>query len=387
MLDCRYRIFFYLLFYSRYLTPANTTGNPWFSRLWKVHYDCTWDNSTEKNCKDYENSPFPEYPVTGWMSKVYDGAHVFALGLDALIRDKCPDAFDNPSLASSCIKGRDLLAYLKNVTFYGVSGRIKFDENGDMLGQYDIYQYISGRSKPYTRIGGWDKDTEELTLSNHLLKWDLFRKSLESTNLLPDRPESVCSKECQAKEYAIQQELPCCWICVTCRNNEVIVNDSTCVACEETLWPDDMTALECVPIEPTYMHITDWAALALLLTISLGIAVTAGIISLLYRNKQHKLIKASSRELMAIIMVGIILAYLSVIFFLLKPTTASCHISHVGFNLSVGLIYAPLLLKTNRVYRIFTGGKRGVKELKYISAESQLIFTGVVFIFQVLLST
>ncbi len=317
------------------------------------------------------------------MSKVYDGAHVFALGLDALIRDRCPEAFHDPSLASGCIKGRDLLAYLKNVTFYGVSGRIKFDENGDMLGQYDIYQYLYGRSKPYTRIGGWDKDTEELTLSNDLLRWDLFRKSFKSSNFLPDRPESVCSKECKPKEYAIQQELPCCWICVTCRNNEIIVNDSTCVACEETLWPDDMTALKCVAIEPTYMHTTDWAALSMLFTVTLGILVTAGIIFLLYKNRQHKLIKASSRELMTIIMVGIILAYLSVIFFLVKPTTASCHISHLGFNLSVGLIYAPLLLKTNRVYRIFSGGKRGVKELKYISTESQLAATAVVFILQV----
>ena len=160
------------------------------------------------------------------------------------------------------------------------------------------------------------------------------------------------------------------------------MNQETCKQCNLTTWPDDETATECVVIPPTYLK---WNVLAnILAVIAILGALSSGIIAGLFRvNKDTKLIRASSKELNAIILIGILFAYVSVFFYLIKPSDWSCICRHVGFNIAVSLIYAPLLTKTNRVFRIFGAGKRGVKRPPYISTNAQLILTSLLLVIQV----
>ena len=83
------------------------------------------------------------------------------------------------------------------------------------------------------------------------------------------------------------------------------------------------------------------------------------------------------------ILVGIALADLSVVAFILKPSDTSCYLSIYGFAISVAIIYAPMLVKTNRIYRIFTAGKMGNKRPKLISNKFQLFATSVLISVQV----
>lgn len=34
-------------------------------------------------------------------------------------------------------------------------------------------------------------------------------------------------------------EVSCCWICTTCKDNEIVQDEFTCKACELGWWPDD----------------------------------------------------------------------------------------------------------------------------------------------------
>ena len=43
----------------------------------------------------------------------------------------------------------------------------------------------------------------------------------------------------------------------------------------------------------------------------------------------------------------------------MRPTDISCKLATVGFNGAVAILYAPLFIKTNRLYRIFSAGKSG----------------------------
>ncbi len=56
----------------------------------------------------------------------------------------------------------------------------------------------------------------------------------------------------------------------------------------------------------------------------------------------------------------------------------------VGFNLAVTLIYGPLLLKTNRVHRIFVSGKKGVQSFKCVSTISQVFLIIGLLLIQVM---
>ena len=75
--------------------------------------------------------------------------------------------------------------------------------------------------------------------------------------------------------WYLQKELPCCWECKTCRNNEIIVDGTRCQQCNLTMWPDDVTATECLPIAATYLRWTDTLSVALLVLTLLGTVYTS----------------------------------------------------------------------------------------------------------------
>ena len=102
-----------------------------------------------------------------------------------------------------------------------------------------------------------------------------------------------------------------------------------------------------------------------------------------FRKRQEKIIKATTRELCCIILFGTSMAYLIGLFYFFKPAYWSCLINRHGFNLSVILIYAPLFVKTNRVYRIFHAGKKGIKRVKYIDTSTQIMISTVLILIQV----
>ena len=70
---------------------------------------------------------------------------------------------------------------------------------------------------------------------------------------------------------------------------------------------------------------------------------------------------------------------------LARPTTVECYLSQIGFNVSVTFTYAPLLTRTNRIYRIFTVGRRAKKPPSLTSPLAQILIANVLILLQVCL--
>ena len=172
-------------------------------------------------------------------------------------------------------------------------------------------------------------------------------------------------------------------MCRECRDNEVIIENSSCRACPATFWPDQETATVCKSIEPTYMKPVDIIASSLIALNAMLLIITISIISLFYKHRNKKLVKASGVHFMGLIMAGITLAYITVFVFIMKPTTEFCYFTHLGFNVAATIIYAPLLVKTSRVYRIFVASDNFSQNLKCVSLPSQLIITNILIMIQV----
>ncbi len=225
--------------YYHYLTPLNSSDNPWFRLHWQSYYDCKWNPMKgEKNCSNYETKPYPYKSISQWTSKPYDGAYTFAYALHSMIQETCPNAFTNPGLLPDCIKGDILLSYMKNVSFTGLSGQIKFDSVGDMIGQYNVFRYYHGKEEQ--QIGIWDKDEDGLMLEESKIKFDFYRVSINNETTLYEAggnvsgvlPKSVCSEPCGVKQYTQPLELDCCWMCISCRNNEKVSNSKDYSICD-----------------------------------------------------------------------------------------------------------------------------------------------------------
>ena len=125
------------------------------------------------------------------------------------------------------------------------------------------------------------------------------------------------------------------------------------------------------------MNWSDLLGIVLITVSAAGLVVTVIVLVLYTINISDPLIKASSRELSYLLFLGIVSSYTFVAAFVLKPTDQVCYARLVGVSLNFTLLYAPLMTKTIRIYRIFEAGKKMVRKPMIVSAKSQggIVFT------------
>lgn len=184
-------------------------------------------------------------------------------------------------------------------------------------------------------------------------------------------PASVCSDPCKVGFSKIQAE-GCCWACVRCAGNQYLKDEQTCEDCPEGSKPkENKTSCEPLPV----FHL-EWNSVWVILPIvfsSTGIICTIIVLAVFIRFNSTPVIMASGRELCYVLLIGILMAYVTSLIMLVQPTTILCTIRRLGLGVSLCLIYAAMLTKTNRIYRIFSRGiKAMVKRPGYTSPKSQI---------------
>ena len=379
-----------LISYFSTLSPSNNKDDHWLQLAWESHFNCSWQNTTCREvpcsqttpCSQFENITLGDFLQSGSMGRIpqtMDAVKTIAYGLDSYYREHCDNTSSYNRYDSTCIvDGETYLSYLKAVEFNGSSGEIRYNENGDNAAQYVITQY--SRNGEVIPIAVWKQDTGFTSLYRDNINWTAFQNFANETRGFPD---SVCSYPCTPRHYYIYKQVTCCWECRECRDNEVIEDGKTCRKCPDNSWPDEAATI-CGPIVPMYASWDTTVGAAITAAAGVGIALACLVTVALAIHRSTKIVKASSRELMAVIMCGIYLALFTVLVILSRPSDASCYTSQFGFMVSVTLIYGPLMIKTTRVYRIFEAGKRGVRELVFISSRAQFAFTIGIIIIQVL---
>ncbi|CAD5110631.1 DgyrCDS17 [Dimorphilus gyrociliatus] len=345
--------------YFNNLKPSDPTIY-WTRKVWEHYGNCDF----ETTCQKYNKMSDVKPNLKSAQIKVADGIDAYAYALHDLITNECPDAFKDKSILSNgCITGERVLKYLRKQKFTSLSGvKYSFNDRGDMLGDYFIQRYTwKNKLWEYDVVGKYSKVTEELNMFENL------------------EIESICSKPCPKKHIYVQQDLKCCWLCRTCRENEILVNNKTeCQKCPEFLWPDSDEALTCHDIEDEYVKWQDPLGLLLLILSIIGLIGNVVIIVLYTIYREEKIIKASSRHFSVMIICGSTIGYISVLLLVAKPELATCLLNRIGFHLGATFIYAPLFMKTQRVYRIFRAGSRGKQRPSLTSNRSLMITTLII---------
>ena len=369
--------------YFTNLSPLNYPSNPWFRTFWELNFDCSFSdkNGTEK-CKGNETiGSSSKYKQDKRVSLFVDAVETLARGLHNLIESNCPEAFNNKTLLKICITGEQLRNSLLKVNFSGTIGNVAFDGNGDLFGKYVVnhVKYSNRTGYVLEPVALWSKE-DGIMVNNSLINWNLNGNQRDKADVVPD---SVCSKPCSRGQIYLRQELPCCWTCHTCRENEIAdLNYTSCVTCNEGTWPSKYRLL-CVKIQPEYLAFPQTFAIALVVLAVMGLLACIGTLSMWIIHRKDRLIKASSQELSLLILSGLFLSFLTSMSYLSPPTKASCRISRVGFHISFTITYAPLLLKTCRIYRIFELSRRNAQIPVLIGNKVQVFISLAVIMFQV----
>ena len=163
--------------YFEQLHPGET-DNPWFNETWQDLFKCYPSNQVEFEnvCPlDKKIIDADDYAPEAYVSTIIDTVYVFASALDQLIREHCRNI--PAKYIRRCVKGHVLIEYLHNITLPGHNGIITFDNNGDMLGKYEIHNFLSGKhGYTSTNVGIWDSSTGILHINESDIIWNVQKR-------------------------------------------------------------------------------------------------------------------------------------------------------------------------------------------------------------------
>lgn len=375
--------------FTKYMTDKgyDKDSTPMMKRAWEIINNCSF---ADRTCTGKENVvKGPGFFNFSMSSHIVDTVLTFAHAADRLLKDHCPEA--KGKKARKCIDGRELYQYVKNVSFKGLSKHIKFDDNQDILGKYSITQIISnGNDLVWNDVGIYDIVTSKLAFSPANMSWSHMDKvdrlvPLPNNTIDDGHPESICSAECKGNQRKIEQKVTCCWECWKCNKNEHLSsNHSKCLPCPRFAWPDsESNYTKCKFIPVTFTPMTETLPLLLIVSALFALAITICTIYAYIKLRHIRAIKASSRELCHIQLFGLVIGYINVLELQLVPTDLICKLAYLNFSISFALLYCPLLLKTMRIYRIFSHATKSAKKLRFISGEFQLFMSAALVTIQV----
>ncbi|XP_074641382.1 metabotropic glutamate receptor 3-like [Tubulanus polymorphus] len=375
--------------YFGLLTYENIT-NPWKDILVEYLFNCTWNSSPNwryLHCEKFQNVSFNESErfkdiandASSKFATTHDCIFAFAFAIQEMISQRCPNVSSgDTNTLEVCIHGHLLYDYLLNVSFTGLAGPIAFDSVGNGMTGYKIsqFQYNPADGFRHVVIGNWDRARESIHIEMNKMNWNAITNTA---------PRSYCSEPCPPGHYSITLDVHCCWKCQPCRSNEITnFNKTDCVQCKEFSWPDQNTFLDCVEIAAVALNVSHPVGITLIVLVTAGLVIDILIVSVYIRYRHERLIKAASRELSFVTLFGTSISFLLVLVLLAKPSSITCSIHRIGFNVSYSIIYCPLLVKTNRIYRIFSAGKRGLSQIRYISGNFQMFATTALITIQVM---
>jgi len=405
--------------YFMSLTPDNVRNSEWFGEYWSNRFNCTlltpmsqqtvymhgesrkslW-TSDEKHVHFVPNKLCPPHlKITDFkqhnsLHYIRDAVMAYVNALKNLHAEVCGnnyqglcDAFDPESGNTT----ERLLENLIEVNFTATSGyNFSFSPQGDGPSRYSFlhynrtsYQDNTTQLSPWTRIGGSKDDVVGLAG---------YSITGRCRDLISSYPTSQCTKDCQpyeAREFIKKNR--CCWKCVICDNNTQYVEpegehlpkgSDKCSECKQGQRTNRTDYRGCEDNTLTYVDLRDKFSIIAMTVVALGLIATTATTCVFIWARNTPIVKASGEELSLYILASIFISFLTTFFILIKPTEVTCGIIRVLLGMCFTPIYAAILTKTVRVYRLFSYSMTSRKRPRFTSARSQLMIVNSLVIVQ-----
>ena len=357
------------------MKPSNNNYGPWFDEFFQESLKCKLLNSSKSLNYSRECLPnefLPEdldiAPVRVVINAVYAMAHA----LNNMHKVLCGSQKHTLCPEMKNLKRETFLNYLKNVSFPDASlnFNVTFNQNGDVDGNYNILNFrkVEGKFR-HTIIGNWSGALDmDGNIKGHI---NLDEGQILWSGGIIKTPQSYCSKTCPLKQITVPElvNAHCCWRCESCKSNNVVINN-TCFLCSKGSIPD-LNLTSCVRLPVVYPSWNEVPAQVLTALVSVGIISNIGTAVFFVVQRRHRVVKASGRELSIILFIGVVSCYVAVLVHFIKPTKTVCGVRRFADSVSMTMCYAPVLLRTNRIYRIFKAAQKSVRRPSFVSPMSQ----------------
>lgn len=346
-----------------------TKVNPWFDEFWEMKFGCRLQNN-ESSCSKNYSLAASDVRIDDKVPFLIDAVYAFAYGLDKMYKRMCEAQNGLCQRMLKEFERKNLRDELFNLTFTGVTGAVSFDKNGNGPGRYDIYRLERSR---YRKVASWNGKLYNATR--------LFQGGKNGTIPLSD-----CSSPCEAGYRKIfDKEGSCCWNCERCAEDYYVEDETICKLCQKGQRPNAKRN-GCEPL-PRRNIAGSWIVMVMLFS-GLGIMSTIFVGTLFLINNDTPLVKASGRELSCTLLFGLLSCYTFSFFMLAEPSPSICAIQRFGLGFSFCVCYASILIRTNRIARIFERSNRSTKPPLFINPASQIailtVFVSIDIVFSVI---
>ena len=344
----------------------NENRYSWFEEFWEQQFNCkvkktvNWKGKVCTGDENLHDSNF--YAKYAASRAVIEAVNFFAAAIDCAIHIECSDHQKYTNVTKCLQASKVNYKRVASLTFKScLKNDVKFDQfNGDIIRPIEVLNF-DGNAYRSVGISMLGKDT--LELNNKSIVW--YDGGMQV-------PESVCSKPCKPGERKIvSKRKECCFKCRACRKNEILKNNE-CIACHKLSIPSK-DSKKCEKLPKHRIPIDHYLSILILAGSTIGLVFNTIFLVLFTKYFNSKIIKASSRELSIFMFGGLYLCFISPCAFLLDATIVRCGLRRFIFGISLTACYTPLMLKTNRIYRIFKATRALASVPQFVSPTSQIL--------------
>ncbi len=344
----------------------------WFKEFWSETFRCNGGLRNDPRPKCTGNESLVESGLSydfKLAKRIIYSVETFSCVLRYILAQWCPtkDLRCLKSVGSGLLLLRlkviKLLKQQKSVC-EGLSDSRKFNEFGYLSENLRILRF---NGSGYEEIGLWkyNHSSGSMNLIMYLSNLTAYRNWAI--------PVSVCSLPCELGEVKIDDETSpkCCFTCKLCAENNIVVNN-TCRQCPKyTVTSRDY--LECNELPRVYISLGSTISWPTIAGSAVGFCLNTVFLWLFIKYRTSRIVKATSRELSFIIFLSLYACFASPFVFLVTPSKIICGLQRLAVGMCLTGCYTPLMLKTNRIYRIFKASEIMRHKPPFVSPKSQIL--------------
>ena len=332
---------------------------PWWDEFWEVEFNCSLHHC-------HGNESLPETAIRKlydtYLPYVIDAVNATAHALHAMLGSG-PAVFSQQWPGDGNIGHPSPLEQsLKNITFEGLTGTVRFDEFGNpSTSSYDIINFQLGgieesserKGEPvYLKklVGTWDgMRTNKLSVEDDSIQWK------GATNWTV--PKSDCGLPCRAG-YVQRATTPCCWKCVACPVGTFsLPGASNCTQCPKEKTSNQQRS-SCVDLAVRNPHWKSSTGLVIITFTCLGQLLTCLTICTFIKYRDTPIVKGCHRELTFLLLFAIFCYFGLALLSLAPATDVTCPVTITWRTLCVTWCVSLLLIKTIHILRVFNTNTR-----------------------------
>ena len=348
----------------------NQNRYAWFKEFWSEVFNCSVGTvgDTRAKCLGNESLHSSTFKLdSGSVYPILTAVDSILCALRNSIIQRCPNQ------TMPCIRRTLLFTYYfeKGIVSNLNSGNSSCPQFGNSVrmnkyGYYDTgIEIMNFDGNGYNKVGEWFYND---SLSGGLLSMTKLKNMVWNQNSIQ---ASFCSMPCKLGEIKFHGVDGCCFTCKRCSDNAIVLND-TCVECFDYEIPNhDKT--NCKKLPTRYMRNVHHAVHFSVICSSVGVAANTVALAVFLKHRKSRIVKAASVELTAFIFAALYICFLSPLTYLVIPSRVICGLQRFIVGISLTSCYTPLMLKINRIYRIFKAAETSIRKPVLVSSKSQVL--------------